>query len=317
VTRGGRLAAGRGRSGSRLAGGGLERRGGRLAAGVVAAGLALHLAAAQAGAVPVPAHLSGVASRGVLAARGEAGVRTAFAFEDERTIVVGADAGGAIQLITSSGVAASGEPSSREGRLGAMEVQGLGLVPLRRSDAGEIPAGTRVYVLGSPLGYGADRIRSVSLPTIALASTHLVRVLGSLPSAFEGAPVVTQEGRVIGAVARVGVGTWSLAPRGRLLALVAGTGRSSSAGVPLLSLLAGALVIFIAGAGLGVMRTRRRRRRELEASELRRRRAAARSGAPLQQPLVQLRTPEPESPAPAGEEAEEDFDVILKPREDS
>jgi hypothetical protein len=281
---------------------------------VVASGLALQLAPAQAGAVP--ARLAGVASHGVLAAQGQAGLRTAFAFEDQRTIIVGATAGGAIRLITSFGAAASGEPGGSEDKLALIHLSGLGLSPLLKSDAREIHAGMPTYVLGPPLGYEADRIRSIDLPTIRLASTHLVPVSGSLPNSFAGAPVVTRGGRVIGAVAEVGVGTWALAPRGRLLALVAGTSHTSSAGVPILSLLAGALVVFMAGAGFGVMRTKRRRRRAFEASELRRRRTA-RSEPLVQQPLVRLRTPEPEPPAPEIDETEDDFDVILKPHEDS
>jgi hypothetical protein len=263
------------------------------------------------------ARLTGFASHSVLAAQGHTSMRPAFAFDSEGTIIAGIVGGGSIRLIASSGATATAEPGGREGELAVIHVSGLGLAPLLKSNTGTVRASTPTYVLGPPLGYEADRIRYVHLPPIVLASTHLVSVPGSLAKSFEGAPVVTQGGRVIGAVAAVGAHTWALAPDGRLLALAVAVDHASSAGVPILSLLAGALIVFAAGVGFGVMRAKRRRHRAFEESARRRPRAVGLSEPLLEQPLVQLRTQEPEPLASEIDEAQDDFDVILKPREDS
>ena len=179
-------------------------------------------------------------------------------------------------------------------------------MPLRSSGARQINPGTPTYVMGSPLGYNPDRIRYVHLPAFTLATTGLLSVPGSLPAAFLGAPIVTQGGRLVGAVASVGAGAWKFAPLGRLQALVAAGSSTEGSGVPILSIVGGAVLVFLAGVAFAMLHSRNRRRRAAEEAEMARRRAGA---TPATEPLVVLRTPEPEP--------DDDFDVIVKSQDEA
>ena len=134
-----------------------------------------------------------------------------------------------------------------------------------------------------------------------------------------GAPVVTQAGRVIGAVAAIGATGWTLAPQIRLSALVAMANKTGgSEGLPVISILVGVLIVIAALGGLVVMRTRRRRAGTERAPVVVHQRPVSRpthrpTEDPIQhstQPLVRRRGPD------IDHDDSDDFDVILKSRED-
>lgn len=264
-------------------------------------------------AAAAPLALKAAAASAVLAARGPAGVRTAFAFE-RKGLLITAGGNGVVRVIAGTGATASAAPARRQGRLAALEISGLGLTPLVAVHRRELPAGARAYVLGPPLGYETAHLRSVLLPRMRLAATRSIQVRGTLPASFAGAPVVTPGGAVIGAVASVAAGRWRLAPRGALLALAGShAAAAGGGGSPILSFAIGGLLIFAAGTAFGVMRAKRRRQLALESRMRSARMAAAANGE--QQPLVRLRGSSSAAADEQGAEGEQDFEVIVKSRE--
>lgn len=258
-------------------------------------------------AVAANSLLLGVAEHSVGVAQHATGSTTAFAYGAEGGVVAAAS-NGSIHMITSSGVTVSGEIStSREG-LGIAHVAALPLRALIATAATSIKHRTPKYILGPPLGYKGGPIRSVQMPTVRLSGSQLQSITGALPAKFLGAPVVTTHGRLIGSVASVGARSWEFAPLGLLEALAV-VHHSTSA--PVVSILIGALIVFLAGIAFGVLRMKRRRERELD---LRLRQGRARGAAErrAEGPLVRLRTPsEEQEPTQTGNE---DFEVIVKPR---
>ncbi|MHB8531545.1 MAG: hypothetical protein ACYDC2_02380 [Solirubrobacteraceae bacterium] len=269
-----------------------------------------------------PSRLSDIAARGVLAVSTQGSAdQTAFVFERESSTLTARVTTSGVRLIASNGASISAEAHAVNG-FATIAASGLGLGPLRPSGLKTVRPSTVLFVLGPPLGYEAERIRRVALPQLRVKAARAVSVHGSLPKSFAGAPVVTEGGRVVGAVAAVASSHWRFAPLGELDAIVSPPHTGSSGGPPLLSLLLAALVLFLGGAAFGVLRAKRRRERELEANLRRARgaRAQAREDQTDQQPLVRFRgSSEGESTqelsVPPAEE--EDFDVIIKPQRDS
>lgn len=286
----------------------------RLVSVLIAACLALVVASTDA--LAAPSHLVEVADGGVVAVQDPSGLRTGFVFGNANLVIAGTSVNAGVHLITAHGVSILGDTTSRDGDLAAVHAPALHLLPLRRSGVREISSGTLAYVLGGPLGYEGEPIRAVRLPAIRLHSTRTVIVAGQLPRSFQGAPVVTRAGRVIGAVVAAGATSWTLAPQVRLSTLVtAATKASGGEGIPVVSILVGVLIVIAALGGLVVMRTRRRHGRTERAPVVvhqRPIRAPARTplGDPTQhstQPLVRRRGPEADG--------DDDFDIVLKSQE--
>jgi hypothetical protein len=276
-------------------------------------GLAVTLPAAPSQAHVVPRRIAALASNSVLAVETPSEMRTAFAFGASRTALASAPAGVDAHLVDASGRTSDLGIARREGELVLTRLSGLRPTPLRASSLRRIRAGTAAYVLGPPLGYEAGRLRFVRLPPIALARTRRAVIEGALPRAFRGAPVVTEGGRLIGAVATVGHGRWTLEPGARLTRLLASAQSSSSGGLPTLVILAVALAILSLAGGLVVARARRRQRRAFAAASAR---AGTGDRTTPAQPLVRLR--DAEQPSTVEEQASsEDFEVLIKSRESS
>jgi hypothetical protein len=279
-------------------------------------GFAVTLPAASSQARAVPRRIAALASNSVLAVEARSEMRTAFAFGASTTALASAPAGVDAHLVDASGRTSDLDVARREGELVLTRLSGLRPTPLRASSLRRIRAGTAAYVLGPPLGYEAGRLRFVRLPPIALARTRRAVIEGALPRAFRGAPVVTEGGRLIGAVATVGHGRWTLEPGARLTQLLASAQSSGAGGgLPTLVILAVALAILSLAGGLVVARARRRQRRAFAAAASAR--AAGTGDRPTSaQPLVRLR--DAEQPSPVEEQASsEDFEVLIKSRESS
>ena len=278
----------------------------------------LALAAASTDALAAPSHLAEIADRGVVAVQDPSGLRTGFVFGNANLVIASTSVNAGVHLITAHGVSILGDTASRDGDLAAVHAPALHLLPLRRSGVREISSGTLAFVLGAPLGYEGERIRAVRLPAIKLHDTGTVIVAGQLPRSFQGAPVVTHAGKVIGAVAAVGASGWTLAPQVRLSTLVAAATKANGGeGIPVVSILVGVLIVIAALGGLVVMRTRRRHGRAERAPVVVHQRPIR---APTQttlrdptqhstQPLVRRRGPE------SDDHQEEDFDIVLKSHE--
>lgn len=249
--------------------------------------------------------LRGVAEHSVLAARHATGLTTAFAYGRDGAVIAAAG-NGAIDMITSTGVAVSGEIGTSRDGLGVAHVAALPLRPLLATAATSVGRHTPKYILGPPLGYESDRIHSVQMPTVRLTRARLQRIVGTLPAKLLGAPVVTAHGRLIGSVAGVGARSWEFAP----LALLTEIGAvHDGTGVPVVPILIAGLVVFLAGTAFGISRMKRRRDQELDL-HLRQSRAREAAQRRADGPLVRLRTP-PQEPAHNGDE---DFEVVVKPR---
>jgi hypothetical protein len=133
---------------------------------------------------------------------------------------------------------------------------------------------------------------------------------GALPRAFRGAPVVTEGGRLIGAVATVSHGRWTLEPGTRLARLLANAhGGGAGGGLPILVILACALAIILLVGGLVVARARRRQRHAFEAPRNGLQAGVIDRPTPAE-PLVRLRDAEQVS-------SDDDFEVLIKSRESS
>jgi hypothetical protein len=255
-------------------------------------------------AVAAHSRLLTIAERSVAALQQPVGTTTAFAF-GVHGLVAAAPTGASVRAITSDGAVINDEISASRAGLGVAHVPSLPLTVLIASRAGIVSASTPKYILGPPLGYETARIRSIRMPTVRLTDTHERTIKGSLPQSFAGAPVLTAHGRLIGAVAGIGTGTWEFMSVAMLKELTAVHERQS---VPLVPILIGGLAVFLGGAAFGLSRAKRRRHRE-EDLRSRQRRARGRSEGPL----VRLRTPSEEEDET---HAEDDFEVIVKPRKD-
>jgi hypothetical protein len=278
---------------------------------ILAIGLAL--ASAQT-ASAASAGLTRIASHGVSAALGSDGIRTAFGFARGDIVIAGTAASASVRLTTAGGTSDVGTPVSRDQNLAAIHAGGLGLGPLREARPRQIHGGSLAYVLGPPLGYEAQRIRSIRLPAIRRGGDLLTSVRGKLPAAFQGAPVVTGSGLLIGAVAQTSADHWMMAPLARIRALATRARRSDDGGgLPVLPALGCVLALSLLGAGIGFL-WRRRRRASAQEAELALQATRAQPIRRPSQPLVRLRSPAPDhesAPDPA-----EDFQVVLKSRED-
>jgi hypothetical protein len=279
-----------------------------LAPALICAALPVCPAPAQARAVPH--RISALAARSVLAVEGSSQIRTAFAFGSPAAVLASSPLGAATHLLDARGNVADLAVAHREGELVVAHPSGMKLTPLRASTLARTKAGMPAYVLGPPAGYGAGRLRFVRLPPIDLRHARRATLDGQLPQSALGAPVVTEGGRVIGAVATVAHGKWTLEPSARLTDLLAAA-RASGGGIPILLLLAGALALIVLVLGLLLTRARRRHRRASTMAAARR----AGGGERDTQPLVRRREPEGDSPD-RGDEHEE-FDVVIKSRERS
>lgn len=277
------------------------------------------LSATPPGALAISSRLASIANRGVVAVRDPNGVRTGFAFGSADLVVAGTSVNAGIQLITARGLSIMGAYVARDGELAIVHAPELHLLPLRGSAVHEISPGTQAYVLGAPLGYEGERIRAVRLPAVQLHSARIVLVAGRLPTSFQGAPVVTHAGRVIGAVAAVRATSWTLAPQVHLNTLVAtATKAGGGEGLPVISILVGVLVVIAGLGGLVAMRTRRRRARSERAPVVvHQRPVRGPAHRPIEdptqysmQPLVRRRGPD------IAHDDDEDFDVVLKSQED-
>jgi hypothetical protein len=276
----------------------------------------LALLAAPIAALAAPANLTKIADGGVVAVQDPGGVRTGFAFGNTNLVLAGAPADAAVHLITAHGISAVGDAASRDGELVAVRAPALHLLALRRSSLRELRPGTLAFLLGAPLGYEGEQIRAVRLPAIRLRSRRATVIPGQLPKSFQGAPVVTPGGRVIGAVAAVGASSWTLLSRARLSALLTAAKPSGGEGVPIVSILVGTLVALALIVGLIAIRTQRRRERAASAPVVVHQRRVSDLpprpiGDPTQhstQPLVRRRGPEVDG--------DEDFDIVLKSQED-
>jgi len=273
------------------------------------AAIAVMLPAAAAQARTAPRRIAALASDSVLAVEAPSEMRTAFAFGASSTALASAPAGVDAHLVDANGRTAALDVARREGELVVARVSSLEPTPLRASPLRRIRAGTAAYVLGPPLGYEAGRLRFVRLPPIDLARTRRAVIEGALPQAFRGAPVVTEGGRLIGAVATVGHGRWTLEPSARLTRLLtAARGGGAGGGLPILVILAGALVLILLAGGLVVARARQRQRQAFEAARNARGAGTGERATPAQ-PLVRLRDAEQAAP--------EDFEVLIKSQENS
>lgn len=258
-------------------------------------------------AVAANSLLRGVAEHSVAAAQHATGSTTAFAYGTEGGVVAAAT-NGSIHIITSTGVAASGEVSTSRDGLGLVHVAALPLRALIATAATSVSRRTPKYILGPPLGYEGGRIRSVQMPTVRLSGSQLQSITGALPAKFLGAPVVTTHGRLIGSVASVGPRSWEFAPLGLLQALAVVHHGTSA---PVVPILIGGVIVFLAGMAFAVLRMKRSRDRELEL-RLRQSRARGVAERRAEGPLVRLRTPSEEQEPT--QSANEDFEVIVKPR---
>jgi hypothetical protein len=275
------------------------------AAAVLVAALAVVLTPSAALAVP-PRVLS-AAEHSVAAAQHSNGTTTAFAFGAEGGVMTAATNGESLHAVTSDGDTITGEVQTARDGLGVARVSGLALRTLPASRARTISGRAAKYVLGPPLGYEAARIRYLHTPALPLTRLGSRVVPGSLPRSFLGAPVVTERGALIGAVAKVGTRSWEFAPLALLRELAAVKHGEST---PVAAIVVGGLIVFLSGAAFGVLRVRRRRDREEDLLARQGRAHAAQRRA--QGPLVRLRTPsEPEQ----GQDME-DFEVIVKPRKE-
>jgi len=277
------------------------------------------LPATPPSALAISSYVVHVADGSVVAVRDPSGVRTGFAFGSAGLVVAGASADMGVQLITAHGLSTVGAYAARDGELAILHAAGLQLLPLRGSAVREIRFATQGYVLGAPLGYEGRRIRMVRLPEITLHNARTVHVAGHLAASFQGAPVVTRGGRVIGAVAGVGATSWTLAPASRLSALVAtATETGGGEGFPLISIPVGMLVVIVGLGGLVAMRSRRGRAGTgrspivLDQRPMRRptREPIEDPSRRATQPLVRRRGPD------IGHGDDEDFDVVIKSLED-
>jgi hypothetical protein len=289
----------------------------RLVCLIVAASLAP--AAASTDALASPSRMTDFADAGVVAVRDPGGVHTGFALGNTDLVIADTSVNTGVHLLTAGGLSTVGAYAARDGELAAFHAPELHLLPLRRSALREISAGTSAYILGAPLGYEGERIRAVRLPAVQLHSTRMVFVAGGLPRSFQGAPVVTQAGRVIGAVAAVGASSWTLAPQVRLSTLVvAAVKTNSSAGIPVISILVGVFIVIAGLGGLVAMRTRRRRVSTERTPVVVRQRPVRRpTHRPIEdptqrstQPLVRRRE------SAVDHDDDEDFNVILKSQND-
>ena len=270
-------------------------------------------ATAPSGALSASSHLTEIADGGVVAVRNPGEIRTGFALGNAGFVIAGTSVGSGVRLINARGLSAAGDSVTHDGELAVVHTPKLHLFALRRSGVREIGPGTLAYVLGAPLGYDGKRIQAVRLPTVKLHSTAMVAIAGALPKSFQGAPVVTQAGKVIGAVATVSASSWMLAPQIRLSTLLkAATKPSGGEGVPAMSILAGVLVAIAALGGLVAVRTRRNRDGGERAPAIARQRPVRDPAQwpiedPTQhstQPLVRRRG--------SAVDNDEDFDVVLR-----
>jgi hypothetical protein len=253
-------------------------------------------------------NLTQIAEASVIAVQDPTGVRTGFAFANADVIIASTSINTGVHLITAHGVVTVGDTAGRDQELAAVQAPPLHLLPLRKSNQRAVSRGTLAYVLGAPLGYEGQRIRVVQLPALKLHNPMTVMVTGHLPKSFQGAPVVTHSGRVIGAVAAVGVTRWTLASQVRLITLAAAK-RGGGEGISVLFVLLGVLILITAVGALVTIRVRRTRNR-IEGAPVVVQQSQVTDPSELSaQPLVRRRGPHADN--------DQDFEIILKSEADN
>jgi hypothetical protein len=277
--------------------------------GLIAGGLLLQ--AAPVTAQLVPSRIRELAMRSVVAIDGPSGIRTGFVFGDHEAVIASGETGNGNRLVTAGGVSFRAQLVSDFGKIAVLGRPHLALPALPASASPSSAPGAAAYVLGPPLGYEANRLRRVRLPALKLHSTRAQAVTGTLPASFQGAPVLSSHGRVLGAVYTIAAHEWMLEPTKRLLAMLPAH-NTSGGGFPLLLVLVGiAIAIAVAVAGV-MLRVRRRRERASEAASAVQPPASSPvAGEMPRGPLVRRRE------AVAEVDQAEDFEVVIKGREDS
>lgn len=278
----------------------------------VACGLIVGLCPVALAEAPTTRTLTHVASQSVVAAQTGAGLRTGFAFRHGE-VVVGSTGAGSVRLIAVSGMTAVVTPSAHNAALVIASLSALNLKSLTSSQKSS-RHGSRAYVLGPPLGYGGQNIRSVTLRYHGKTASGGSRVSGHLPAAFQGAPVVTASGALLGAVATVDPHSWSFIDVSRLDALARQVKPIRATGFPLIPVAAGvAFALLLLGAAFLIVRRRRGGPRE-SFMVTRRFDMPSDAGAIMEdrptQPTVRRR----ESAETTAEE--DDFEVVVKSQAD-
>lgn len=280
---------------------------------------ALAACASAAHADAAVARLRTIAAQSVVAVQGHTGVTTGFGF-GPASVVVGTTRRGPLRIITANGVVADVNPDRRAGDISAANRGAAAVASLRAAQTrpryGEVG-----YLLGPPLGYAGNKIRRTVLQLDGRAQGDRLRVMGTLPRSFLGAPVVTSRGRVLGAVGSIGARSWALLSVAGVNALIAAP-VSSSGGVSAIDTIIGLAFVVITVAAIGAIVMRRRRRnarhpplRRTGGPDVARLSGGHADASPSAEPPTQPLTPaQPlvrrRDPPPADDLS--DFDVVVK-----
>lgn len=257
--------------------------------------------------------LAVIASGGVVSVRDAVGIRTGFRLGGARLVVAASDAASGIRLISADGSTATVGSEASLGNLVITGDGGLTLEPLVESRSG-LRSGAAVYVLGGPLGYG-QRIQRVVLRQLRRSGSDELVASGRLSRRLEGGPVVTPGGLVVGAVAAVGTGEWTLAPVATLRLLLSRAHSPNGGGLSIVLVVCLALVLCLGACGtlIAVVRRRARQRRPTGTQRALPESDGAPAGVtvsrrerPREGPLVQRREPGGAGRAP------DDFEIVLK-----
>jgi hypothetical protein len=270
------------------------------------------IALASAAAAKSP--LVAIAGRSVVAVQGSHGATTGFGFGGTG-LVMGTSQVGSVGIIRVNGAATTVRPYRRTGDLTAANRGGTGIAPLLLASDGP-KDGEVAYLLGSPLGYRGYKVQRTVVHLIRPSRGTELLIAGSLRRSYLGAPLVTSQGRLLGAVAAVGSRSWTLLTLAGVDALISAP--PSGGGTPLGALMAATGVVLAVVIGLVVALRRRRRglsRRHRVEHDATVEAAGVLDGAPgsdrpMQaglptQPLVRRREP-------SQIEDEGDFDVVVK-----
>jgi hypothetical protein len=257
-----------------------------------------------------PRHIRALASRSVVAVETAVGLRTGFWLGSAKAVIAGRAALPGTRLVNARGESFSSGSESAGTRLVVLRPTDGDVPGVEASTRRNLPTGTSAYVLGPPLGYEGGRVRRVVLPAVHLQSSRDMTVPGTLPASFSGAPVVADDGSLLGAVVAAGPRRWTLEPKAALLVLAASRG-GDGGGVSIFSILAGALLVIGLCAGALLLRRRHRRNRaHSTARPVRRPSVDEAVEAASRGPLVMRRGPE-------GQEPLEDFEIVFRSREDT
>lgn len=261
-----------------------------------------------------------VAGRSVVAVEGGAEPTTGFGFT-HGSAVLGASQLRSLRIITANGAIISVTPFRHVGDISAARLITTGVAPLpaarRRATDGEVG-----YLLGPPLGYREDKIRRVVLRVVPTGHGNLLRVTGTLPRPFRGAPLVTSSGHLLGAVDAIASKSWILLPVSGVNALIAAPAARSrgSSVIRTVGLASGVLVVMVVAFGTIVMLRRRRtvhhRRADAPDDAQSPERAAAPTSLELPTQPMAPAPPLVRSRAPSqSDDPSDDFDIVVKSRD--